>query len=116
MQKVKLAGLDTELDVTPMSYTAWEDLEDTRMAAMEETVELEEAGKKDRASLVIHKMMRELREAKMAHCVVGWEGVKKTLTKAQALELETIVDKLNRPEIERGNSSAGAAGGTTPAA
>ncbi len=84
-----------KVNICPLPYTVWEELEDYRVEALEKAVKCSDKGQTQQCNLFILKMNKELRRRKLAAVVENSAETLATLTAVDVRELETRIDKMN---------------------
>ncbi len=102
------------VEVVPLAYEAWEDMEDRRLEALEKMAALGE-GQKQAAELVALRLLRDLDRSMVEARVPSWDTLRKELSREEYLDLVKQLTARSAQEAEPENLSAGGGGSPIPA-
>lgn len=102
-----------QVSLRPLPYEDWSDIEELRFAQVEQAVELVEAGKKDRANLVMLRLNSDIRQRKLGAALEKPGEVLPTLSVPEVREVEAIIDRITFAEVTPENLSDAGAGPAT---
>ena len=108
---LKTTGKDVWLRALP--YSDWEEIEEMRIAQVEEAVALAEAGKTERVNLIMLKLNAAIRKRKLEAGLQQAAEVLGTLSTPEAREVEAIIDRLTFAEVVPENLSDAGDGSAT---
>lgn len=103
-----------KVKVVPLSYQAWEDMENRRLEAMEKMAAMGE-GQKQAADLAALRLLRDLDRAVVVARAPEWEKLKQELSRDEYLDLVRQLTERSAKEAEPENLSGGGGGSPTPA-
>lgn len=96
-----------------LPYNDWEEIEEMRIAQVEEAVALAEADKPERANLVMLKLNAAIRKRKLTAGLQQAHEVLSTLSTPEAREVEAIIDRLTFASVVPENLSEAGDGSVT---
>jgi hypothetical protein len=108
-ETITLAG-GRKVEILPLPYQTWEEMEDARLEGLEQAATLEEEGKRARVNLVLTRTYRNHERSLLQARVKDWPAVKVALTVDEYSELVAILTKRSAKEAEPENLPAGGGG------
>lgn len=103
------------VEIVPLPYAAWEEMESGRLDALERLGALEAEGKRKEADLAALRLLRNLDLGLVKARVTKWGELREQITADEYCELVNKLTQRSAREAEPENLSAGGDGSQTPA-